>query len=242
MNDSTQRVSQVSLEAWDYWQDDGIPTLISGIAFTLMVAPLVALYFVFLLFSRNADWFAGFLILWMLAAFAILVWFSNIYEEFAERMKMRFTYPRTGYVAPPSCWPGSPLERTDFGRWVKRYRPLYMVVVFLEMIFCVFYLAATPTVQHYMQWVMIGLVMLCVLTYAPSAINLYSRKLAKNKLYWIEIISWPIGFAALTLLLLAKHIGSIVIGAILLAPGIFMILKGALFLFWYLHRHPLSKA
>lgn len=242
MNDSTQSVSQVSLEAWDYWGNDGIPTLISGIAFTLMVAPGAALYFVFTLFSWNADWFAGSSLVWASAALAFLVWFSNRHEEFAERMKMRFTYPRTGYVAPPSCWPSPPLERSEFGRWLKRYSSLYKVIVSLELILFIFSLAVTPTAQHYMQWVMIGLIMLCVLTYAPLAISSYSRKLARNKLYWIEIISWPIGFAALTLLLLAKHTASIVIGAILLAPGIFMILKGALFLFWYLHRHPLPKA
>jgi hypothetical protein len=245
MNDSTQRVSQLSLEAWDYWKDDGIPTLISGIAFIVAAAPMSALCFVFPLFSWKAwGWIIGFLIVWMLAATTFLLWFfSLMHEDFAERIKMRFTYPRTGYVAPPSCWPGSPLERTDFGRWVKRHRPLYLIIAFSPTILWILSLFLPRTLQHYMLWVVIGVMMLCWLTYTPSAVNLYSRKLAKNKLYWIEIIGWSIIFAAFTLLLLlAKHIGSIVIGAILLTPGIFMVLKGALFLFWYLHRHPLPKA
>src|ERR1041384_8810141 len=49
------------------------------------------------------SWLTGSLaLLWMPAAFISAVWFWQHREETSGWLKARITYPRTGYVAPPS--------------------------------------------------------------------------------------------------------------------------------------------
>lgn len=101
-------------QARGYWKVDGIPTLVSGLLYLAFVGLLlVFLFAVHYIDLLKQNWFfdsfvgpvGGFLFaispFWIGAA---AIWLSVNWEDLIEWFKVRITYPRTGYVAPPSYW------------------------------------------------------------------------------------------------------------------------------------------
>jgi hypothetical protein len=101
--------------ARDYWKADGIPTLVAGVLYLAVGGLLWVFSFVvdhIDLLKRN--WFFDSLVgpigallfatspFWIIGA---VIWLSVNWEDLIEWFKVRITYPRTGYVAPPSYWP-----------------------------------------------------------------------------------------------------------------------------------------
>jgi hypothetical protein len=85
MSASPPSVHEAARRARDYWEQDGLPKLVSGVIF-LTVA------LVFFLRRRTQDWVS-------LCLLSFLVYGSTSW--IVDRLKYRFTYRRTGYVTPP---------------------------------------------------------------------------------------------------------------------------------------------
>jgi len=99
----------------EYWHLDGLPTLVAA---TLYLAA-VGLFLLLVHLLRHINdhshkWslladllnvFAGFAVItstfWVLGG---LIWLGINWEDLIEWFKLRITYPRTGYVAPPRYW------------------------------------------------------------------------------------------------------------------------------------------
>jgi hypothetical protein len=105
--------SEVARHARDYWRADGIPLLI-GAGIYLLVAGVIS--FLVVLSERNIslpdNWFFEIvkvgivfaMISWVFWAIPLMIWLMVNWEDVVEWFKVRLTYPRTGYVAPPSYW------------------------------------------------------------------------------------------------------------------------------------------
>lgn len=239
-------IQQTGLEAKDYWAADGIPSLVDGMAFTAVTGSLFATYFAAQWWATLPAWgwlWGAIIVLWLPAVIWFLVWYSTREEDFKGRIKARLIYPRTGYVAPPSYWTKLPEEKTALSRWLDQHPELRsafkkwprLLFFFLILPFGVFFAS-----RRFVAWAWLTWIVLAVAAALPAAISSYKRKLPKNKLYWIEILAWPI-YLALLALLRANHYATAALCVFLLAPGLFMILRGALFLAWYIRRYPLAE-
>ena len=102
--------SQLARRARGYWNVDGLPTLVGASVYLASVGGLFAL--ASLLWVGNSGFWDS--LVQVLAALAIttlpfwaiafLIWWSVNGEDVIAWFKLRITYPRTGYVAPPSYW------------------------------------------------------------------------------------------------------------------------------------------
>ncbi len=115
--------SQLARRSREYWNVDGIPVLVGGVLYLGVVGCLIVL----IVLMNHADFFAGnwvveFLIkplgvlafmispLWIILA---VIWLSVNWEDVIEWFKVRLTYRRTGYVAPPSYWQNEPAKSAN---------------------------------------------------------------------------------------------------------------------------------
>ena len=244
-------VEKISRNASDYWEEDGIPALMAGAAYIVIVGSGLGAWALMVHSWPAWSWLTGSLaLLWMPGAFIFLVWFWQHREEASEWMKARITYPRTGYVAPPSYWSEERARDPLFGRildeferhpsWVtisRRVAILWVGLGMLSNFLSTFHLF--PRLEHALsaivRWTIFAFVVACL----PSAIKQYARKLKKNKLYWMEILAIPI-FLLILLPHMMKHPSGLRVVLLCFAPGIYMVLRGALFLarYLYLYRIP----
>ena len=108
--------SDVARRARGYWRADGIPLLLGAFIYSVFLGIFCFLWFNALRLSDfKGNWFSesfvgpfvGFAIatmpFWLLAS---AIWLAGNWEDLVEWFKLRLTYPRTGYVTPPSYWPG----------------------------------------------------------------------------------------------------------------------------------------
>lgn len=113
--------AEFARRARDYWRVDGIPLLVGAASYMLLVAALLLTLETLLQNgSPNENWVlrnvgepvAGVVFITSpLWATAIVIWLYTNWEDLVDRFKGRLTYPRTGYVAPPSYW--SPETKND---------------------------------------------------------------------------------------------------------------------------------
>ena len=106
--------SQLARRARQYWDADGIPTLFGA---GLYLAAVASLLVVAVLLRHGHDpnipWYIRdmvavpltfAMIVSPVAIIFALIWVATNWEWWIEQIKLRITYPRTGYVAPPSRW------------------------------------------------------------------------------------------------------------------------------------------
>ena len=121
--------SEISCKAREHWRADGLPLLVGAAIYLAIVCGLLAFaYFGARLPSFRDNWFFGNLVLPIFALLlvtspfwivATVIWVSIYWEDMVEWWKIRLTYPRTGYVAPPSYWkeeevaPSTPKSRVE---------------------------------------------------------------------------------------------------------------------------------
>lgn len=194
-----ESLSKISLNARAYWRADGIPALVVGLAYTMVVGSVVTLFLVALNYSPDWNWLTQpILVLWLPGAVIFSVWLANNYEEIVEWMKVRITYPRTGYVAPPSYWNQPEQERASrsIDAWMERYPVRWRIyraawtcsytIYFLWIIFRPVWLARF-TISVW-PWICAAV----VLMFVPSLLRDYARRLKTSKLYWLQIFSVPV--------------------------------------------------
>lgn len=201
-------LSTVSLNALAYWRDDGIPALIVGVGYTIVVASMLTLFSIGLKSSPDSNWnwlTGSLMVLWLPGAFVFSVWLANNYEDIVEWIKVRITYPRTGYVAPPSYWnhdAGKPTLASGAIYWSKLYPVRHEA--FQILTFCAYLISLTwwmPVVPGWLNyfskavwpWMCAAVSLFFMSSRAPD----YMRKLKANKLYWIQILSLPVYLALL---------------------------------------------
>jgi hypothetical protein len=246
-------LERVSLAASDYWVEDGIPALVAGAAYILIAGSGLGSWMLMVHFWPAWSWLTGSLaLLWMPGAFISVVWFWQHREQVSEWLKARVTYPRTGYVAPPSYWSNEAealdpalkwildwLERhplwMTLGNWIANLCIGILIVATLLSIFQIL-----PKLEHALSYILRWAILVLGGFFLPWLVKSYARKIQKNKLYWMDIFVIPVFFLAL-MALTKKHEG-LGVALFLLAPGIYMLLKGALFLARYLHLYRIPRA
>jgi hypothetical protein len=128
---------QLSRRAKDYWQVDGLPLLVGGAAYLAAIGMFAGVlylgthHFANAFLESLAKICAGFAVLtgffWVIAA---LIWLEMNWEDIIEWFKIRLTYPRTGYVAPPSYWQNEPKlaappQESPLCRWLTVFGSLW---------------------------------------------------------------------------------------------------------------------
>lgn len=244
--------AQLRHDAMEYWKSDGIPDLVSGVAFTIFFGSIICTWrFIHGQPTGDWGWLVGSLGLASLPlGFVFLVWFSNSREEIIERIKARLTYPRTGYVAPPSHWEQIPREKSAVALWFDRHPTVRFargLIFFFAFLYAV---ASFPTFKRNALWIWLAWAILPSLfeelmivrrnPKKPAPVEPNPRSRTKNKLFWINLVFLPT-YLGLIVLFAVNHNKIGVILVFMLGPGLSLIIKGALFLAWYIHRHPLVR-
>src|SRR5215472_4239894 len=117
-----QDAVQLRRNAMEYWRSDGIPDIVSGVAWIIFPGAFCLLPFVPEQPTGNWGWLIGSLAVGSIPLGIVFgAWFSNSREEIIERIKTRLTYPRTGYVAPPSYWEGIPRKKSAATLWLNQH-------------------------------------------------------------------------------------------------------------------------
>ena len=113
MTSPEQYQSEAARHAQDHWRADGIPLLIGAGIYLLVAGTLVTLV---VLADENVslpdNWFfeivkvvfVGAMVSWAFWVIPLMIWLFVNWEDIVEWFKLRLTYPRVGYVAPPSYW------------------------------------------------------------------------------------------------------------------------------------------
>ena len=101
-------IEQADHRAKEYWLSDGIPALVFGAAYIVLFLEICAcLALLYLIPHVGSNWlwfFNSAFVASPVAIFLSVAWFGLWQEDIIEFIKSRTTYPRTGYVAPPSYW------------------------------------------------------------------------------------------------------------------------------------------
>src|SRR6478736_7842102 len=117
MFEKESAINEVGFRAKEYWSSDGIPALVFGAAYIVLfleICAWVGLLYLIPYLNRNWLWlFNSALVAFPVAGFLSVVWFGLRHEDIIEFVKSRTTYPRTGYVAPPSYWTEEDEEDED---------------------------------------------------------------------------------------------------------------------------------
>lgn len=98
--------------ARDYWRADGIPLLVGSLLYLLVVSATLLIFALMdsspplpAWVKESAILLVGFgMVFGPFFLILIVSWLATNWEDIVEWFKVRLTYPRTGYVAPPSYW------------------------------------------------------------------------------------------------------------------------------------------
>jgi len=159
------------------------------------------LFFIALHSSPAWTWLTySLLILWVPGVFIFAVWLLHNYEDVIEHIKARFTYPRTGYVAPPSYWnQGIENQRppSKFQEWLKQHpaseKALNLAVRSLFIFIGLWLMPIRPGwIDRAMNLAWPWIWAAGALLVAMWLLRDYARKLSISKLYWIQIIGLPV--------------------------------------------------
>jgi hypothetical protein len=252
--EATERISdpeaieRIGVQAEASWEEDGVPAIVAGVVYSIVAGSILTLCSTMINTSPAWGWLTvSLLVLWLPGAFIFTNWYWQNREDICEWIKARITYSRTGYVAPPSYWTRETSVNNQVLFWIMdwmerhpRYeRASQRIATLFFYVFLVAKLGATFHVSARLEsvisyfWIVVGV------GFLPSLVKHYLIKLKKNQLYWIEIIGVPVFLLAI-ILLWQKHrmLNSTLL---VLAPGIYMILKGALFLVRYFYLYRVSQ-
>jgi len=255
-------IEQADHRAKEYWSSDGIPALVFGAAYIVLFLEICAvLGFLYLLPRVGSSW------LWLFnSAFVAspvgvvlsVLWFALWHEDIIEFIKARITYPRTGYVAPPSYWTDEDDKETEEPpstlpgavlRWIDR------LVIFesgfgrivracLRILFWIWVLGIFEP-----SWLPPRLRLIFIATLAlpsPSRFREFRKKAAHDKWQWIKVLGFPLSVVAFIGVLIflkqpLKQHPTVGMALFWLSPGVLIMLGGAIALARYLHRNPLPR-
>lgn len=232
-------VLEVKRRAKNYWDVDGLPTLVGGV-FCLLFVVLLPPYV-----SNSYAWavFGILLPLFILAG----LWIGTANREgyvrggsIVEWLKERITYPRTGYVedpADPALDPSThftllsinapvPQEPAKTERLAKSRRTRAM-----RGLYWLGSLAMMEAIFARNDWFWIA-EMLCI-----GALGVLST--TNKKFVWIDIFGLSLALLALIIVPM-NHESRIAI--VFGAPGVVWTLRGALTLLHYLRQNPVAQA
>lgn len=183
--------SQLARRARGHWNVDGIPILVGGVLYLGVVGSFIA----FLALPGYADSFpknwvfesfiqplAAFALItspfWIIAA---IIWLSVNWEDVIEWFKLRLTYPRTGYVAPPSYWQNEPAKPANPDRGLSRWGSFS---IWLVSIAGFTYLLPSPfwdaPLSRWIRTVLLGLLL------AVGGLRFVQQK--KPLSYWLSVL------------------------------------------------------
>jgi len=214
---------EVSRKARDYWEVDGLPTILRGVGWLLLASFIYA--FGFGLRAYVKDGINGLLLILVGVPTLIFLfaWMSSHVPDLLRLLKGKITYPRTGYIASPDQWrkppePENPTLRVRVSRFFERW-------------WLVFYIGSFYLPHFQMRpWMLVAL---------GTAIGLFRVSKLKDRVFWIEVLGYPILGIAAALLFETHARGSVAVAW--LAPGLILVLRGVMTLFRYLQQNPLAQ-
>ena len=243
----TKLVNQVatSLEAkrhaLDYWNVDGLPTIFNA-------ASLLAIFFLLAAFVwavtaiKDSELQLVILCLGAPVPVFVLALLSSRSEEYVERLKQRFTYPRTGYAAPPSQWNRAEREEASdasYGRFSavarflrKRWFLFYFPCLALSAINDIFEHPFHPSLGSRAA-ILISLGFLGALLRLPEVF--------RDRLVAIEIVGYPLlGLLAASALRKQKPLEILLLFAF--GPPFLVLSRGVVTLIRYVQKNPMPPA
>jgi len=250
-------IEQADHRAKDYWLSDGIPALVFGAAYIVLLLEVCTIFVLLLLHPHvGSNWLWLFNSAFVASPVAVIwsfVWFGLWHEDIIEFIKSRITYPRTGYVAPPSYWKKGDEEEDGAStlpgavlRWIDRL-PIFesglgrMVRACLRILFWVWVLGIYEP-----SWLppKLRFIFICTLALpSPSRFRKFRSKLAHDKRQWIKVDDFPLYVFAVLVVLLLLWKQHPAVGMVLfwLSPGLLLMLGGAIDLARYLRCNPLPR-
>lgn len=194
--------SEIVRRARAHWRADGLPMLVAAGIYLSVVCGLLAFgYFVHRLPSLRhnsfVDNFVGpvFVLLFITSPFWILafaIWVETYWEDIIEWWKGRLTYPRTGYVAPPSYWKHS-AEIETLQPESKIERTLQALGSFWLWLFVLLLLSAFSANLHRRSYVILLTTLLAV---RVVRVALYPARttVSKHRSAWMRrgALVWPV--------------------------------------------------
>jgi hypothetical protein len=233
MTDSQSPVLQAEQRSWTYWLADGLPNLVAGCTCLLIGFGLLAEQ------ARPRKPLVVALGVVALALYCVALFRM---KQVIEWLKVRITYRRTGYAAPPYFTDDAgtlPLDLTtlslsgadakrpsDIGRVHEDRKRRALLVIAL----CAAGMAAAWFVES--RWICLVAGMVIAL-----AIWLGTRK--NERASWIELAAFP--FAGMYLLVV--HVGKVDrLAVFVVGGGLALVLSGGWRLIQYLRRNPVPNA
>jgi hypothetical protein len=249
-------IEQADRRAKEYWLSDGIPALVFGAAYIVLFLEICACFaLLYLIPHVGSNWlwfFNSAFVASPVAIFLSVAWFGLWQEDIIEFIKSRTTYPRTGYVAPPSYWTEKEEEKdsppgTLLGavlRWIghlpvfesglgRRLRT-WLWILFWTWLLGIFQPSWLPTK---LRWVFIVAWALP----SPASFREFRRKVATHKREWTKGFGFTFGVLVVVIGFLWKQHPTFGMVLFLLSPGIFLMLGGAIELTRYLRRNPVPR-
>ena len=226
---SSSPVLSAAQRASFYWFDDGLPTLLTGVACLLMAFSLLYPH------SGGSNLLSAVVALVSIVLYGLLLIRQR---EILDWLKSRITYPRTGYVSPPYSLkdanlplgltslslPGSetshPDER-DRSRQVS-----FMIAIALAVGLPIFFFSN--------PW-------LCLVSGFLTSAALWFGLRYIQRVSWILLAGFPLLGLAM-LLFLPRYIdGPARVAWFLAGTGVILIVEGTVALLRYLEKNPLRR-
>jgi hypothetical protein len=217
--------------AWQYWFDDGLPTLVAGVG-----CLFAALFFAYDR-SQNSTHVSIVLGFTGLLVYGVVLLFNR---EIVDCLKSKITYPRTGFIQPPyfAEEASSSIDLTTLsmlGVDAKRSADIDRLHAYRKqrLLFVCLVIAAGAAAMMFVRsaWV-------CALAGVAMALALWVWGHKVQRLSWIIIGGFPIIGFYLAVFQAGRLVGPDRITFFLAGAGIVLVLDGALTLFRYLRANP----
>jgi hypothetical protein len=215
VSESGSSVLQAKIRAFQYWNSDGLPFIITGFALILQGAASF----------WDHRYPRSILPLFMIVLAVVVLVDQAFRRKIAGWLKARITYPRTGYAAPPpftlhtdpALLSSKELRQQRRTKWVWILLPPFLVLSL--------YLSFTHPRGYYA----ITAFLLAALMWFP---------VVKGKLAWY--VPLPLVLSGILLILLPTDLKDAMSLAVT-SFGVQMFLVGVNLLWRYLHKHPASQ-
>ena len=234
MTSSPTPLLNAEQRAWQYWFDDGLPTLVAGVG-----CLLAAVFFAYDE-SRNAT---PLTIAVTFIALLLYVAVLLFHRYVLDWLKTKITYPRTGYVQPPyfAEEASAPLETVSLslqGADAKRSSDIERLHTYRKqrlMFLCVVVAMATIAMMFVQnRWI-------CALAGILMAVALWTWGRKVQRLSWVILGGFPFVGFYMTLFQAHRVVGVRRVAYFLAGAGVVLILDGALTLLRYLRVNPRPK-
>jgi hypothetical protein len=217
-------VLEAKRRAKNYWNVDGLPTLVIGLFFLLFAG-----------IAQMPEWLRGWLVL-------PLLW--TVVYEFLDhtivlRLKERFTYPRTGYVvSQEERERPSPLIKLSLNQEQTRKRaglqdawqPSVTTATIAVLLVVPIVIWAMAGLRPWIDTSWFGASFFVLL----GAVRL--KALRRDKLACIDVFGFVLAAVAIAILPSLRGI------LLFLAPGIVLTTRGAITLLRYVRRNPVAQS